>query len=237
IKETDQLVDREFRFHQAPREWDAKKVLPMSIQFREEGGAHFVGRFDYQGQERNGATVIDRCALRYNMDAKVGMRGANFQEVTVEGTCRRESGSSAEIGVAVGNPDAKAGVGLKGVWARLHHRQGCLAVKLDGGKSDLFKATRGLEYSPFDKVPWPQDGKFTIEIRVLDRQKGTFELLFNGANVFQAQLGQATETCSAFGSGGAGRNLALAIWVEGNDGDDFKDIYLHKVTLTLSKAK
>ena len=53
-------------------------------------------------------------------------------------------------------------------------------------------------------------------------------------NVFAAQLGaeHETEKSSIFGRGRGSRPISIVLWIEGNDGDRFGNIYIDSVTLT-----
>lgn len=235
IKDASRRFDRNFDFPQRPKDWKVINLAPMVISFR-DGRVEFKGRFDFKGAARKPKEMLEFCALQYPDRAGAGggtiLSGETFEEVVFTGVCPRDSTPSAELGVGLVVQDR---LGPKGVQVKLDHNTGLAAIRLDGGKDEVFKGLKGEGYRLVEGVPWPADGKFEIRIKVEDRKNGQISVTLNGVNLFQAlKIGDA-ESCLPIQTGQAKNPLTLVVWVEGSEGDAFQEIFLDKVTLTMSK--
>ncbi len=204
----------------------------MSITFA-KGRAKFHGRVNMKRDFKN---VLDYCSLQLQS----GLTSKGFFRVTVQGQNRLQGDdlNNVEIGVGLVRERRQ---GPSGIQIKTDLRERCASIRLDGGESTLFKQIRNREFHPVRDVRWPEDGKFTIEIEVVDRDNGKIAAWLNGVNVFKSanlvdQMGKAVtaERCSIFGRSG-GRPITLAVWVEGTNGTEFTDVFLDKVTLTTAK--
>ena len=232
IEETKNKVIREWEFGLAPKEWKVNKRSPMSITFA-KGRAKFHGRVNMKRDFKN---VLDYCSLRLQS----GLTSKGFFRVKVQGENRLQGDDLKNVEIGIGLVRDRR-QGPSGIQIKTDLRERCASIRLDGGESTLFKQIRNREYYPVRDVRWPEDGKFTIEVEVVDRDNGKIAVWLNGVNVFESaklvdQMGKAVtaERCSLFGRSG-GRPITLAVWVEGTNGTEFTDVFLDKVTLTTAK--
>jgi tetratricopeptide (TPR) repeat protein len=226
VSETERKVDVTWTFGTWPKEWDKIAKLPMGVGVVRGKGIHFSGTVNFQGQERDYHNILKYCAAKYESK---NLTGSDFYELLVKGTI--PSGSPVDVGIGIVGAGSSKRQGPKGIQIRRKARKQRPEVRLDGGDSDLFKKDKARNFIDITSMEWPA-GPFSVRIELADREKGRIRLFLNDKNVFEAQVGTETERCVTFGRGRSSRGVLIYIWIEGNDGDKFGQIYVNSVRLT-----
>jgi hypothetical protein len=229
ITENERKVDVTWFFRTKPRDWDFNHIEPMKVAVSRKKGIQFQGTVNYQGNPRDFEVPLKYCSVEYTAQKK--LTGNTFYELVVRGEIAE--GTEVDVGVGIVGGSQRRKEGRTGIQIRRKSRTGTAEVRLDGGESDLFRRLKARAYVDMSKVPWPT-GEFRVRIVLEDHDQGTFRLFLNDTNVFAAQLGpeQDMEKSSIFGRGRGSRPISIFLWVEGNDGDRFGNIYVDSVTLT-----
>ena len=230
VAENATKVDVTWHFRTQSRDWKITQKNPMRIVYERNKGLHFQGTVNYQGEEVDHNTRLKYSAVEYP-DRR--LTGNKFFELIVEGEIPEAAEGELGVGVlGVGSNRRRGRTGIQIV----RRTNGVVAVRLEGGESDLFKKDKARNYIEFENVNW-KPGKFTLHFKVEERDKGMCSITLNGENVFATKLkGKTGETMTServtiFGKGRGSRNVTLNAWIEGSDGARYRKIYITKVTL------
>jgi len=232
VAENATKVDVEWEFKTRPRDWTFINRDPMKVLVSRDRGVQFSGNVYYGGKDLDHTTRFQYCAIGYDKDRS--LTGNKFFEVRIEGEI--PEGTGVDLGMGIVGPGRTRKLGRSGIQLKRNARSNKIAIRLEGGETEQFKRDKARNYLEFSDVDWPA-GKFVVEIRVEDREKGLASIWLNGKNVLASKLkdpaGQprGNERCTIFGRGRGNRGISIFAWIEGVDGTDFKDIYISKVTL------
>jgi len=233
VQETENKVNKTWRFRAKPRDWDFNTRDPMKAAIK-SGKLTFWGQVDYAGKQRDFKMEFEHCSVSHRDSS---LTGRTFYELHVKG--RIPPGCRVDFGVGLVN-ESRGRKGPTGIQIRRKARTGNAEVRLDGGDHEMWRSLRARDYAEMDKVAWPE-GEFRVKVLIergeQAQKEGRFRLILNDTNVFETQLGEeyGTERSSVFGRGRQNQKVVIYLWAEGNEGLEIPDITVDEVVLTKAK--
>ena len=216
-------VDIVWTFKREPRDWQMNRKLPMKVGVT-RNGLEFRGTVDFGGNEADHHTRLENCAAEYRQK----LNGSNFFEVRIKGVIP-EGQPRVHVGFGLVSIAKTRRAGRRGI--QILRADGVPRIRLEGGNEiEVLKRDRARNYLPMEKVSWPA-GDFELVIRVVDREKGLFDIWLNQRNIIEEQYGLPGARATLFGKGRGSRPIAIVIWVEGESDVEFKGIVIKEVKL------
>jgi tetratricopeptide (TPR) repeat protein len=233
IKENQSKRVVTYTFRTKPKSWSENKGSGMMVG-SQKGSLQFRGRINYGGGDsdplgKNSASYKDNDVKR-----------DTFHAITVKGFIPNGTQVRLGMGIVKKRRSRQTGNAYSGVQIRRNEVTGNVEVRIDGARSvAVLKNTgRNLAWIELSKVPW-KTGAFELAIEVVDRDKGTFRMLLKtgdgpGVNVIESEWGESAETTRLLTRGGGGGAFEFFIWVDGDDGTEYKGIRIDEVKLVKS---
>ncbi|MEM8884849.1 MAG: hypothetical protein AAGD14_12320 [Planctomycetota bacterium] len=222
-----------------PKRWKVNKSEGVSIGVR--GGAlEFRGTIgDGDALEKNSISFKDN-----------NVRSDTYHRMEVTGTMPEVTNARLGVGI-VRKRRARGKRNVSGIQIWRANDSKRPEILIDGARTvpRLKNDSRSGTITILNGVDWP-GGKFSLTIRVVDREKGTLTAdlkVGDGPSInlvgavakesdftFEEGFGEPAETTRLMARGGSGGAFEVYIWVEGRDGAEYREVRIDSVRLVKS---